>query len=184
MKLIQLLESRPIEFYHGSPSGRMVPDHYGVHVGSLEAARQALNARIGIKADGTDWDGSSRYGETLLMGTKRMKDAGIWATGFNAGDPIRKTPEDDYYPGDRPMKAKYSDGTTVSEDERPIIFKVRIIGPMDQRMRGDNAANTAMRKAMLTKTPPDQGYYYKNRGEDDGSLAAVVPNANFLEVTP
>jgi len=57
----------PKVFWHGSPSGDLRGSAYGLHVGSFAAAEQALNARIGVPAEGS-WDGTREYGKTLLAG--------------------------------------------------------------------------------------------------------------------
>ena len=59
-------------FYHGTPDER----HWqhgavnGIHVGTEEAAHQALNARIGRPLEGR-WDGTREYGKTLLSPYQR-----------------------------------------------------------------------------------------------------------------
>ena len=40
-------------YWHGSPSQEHVGAKNGLHIGTQEAARQALNARIGTPVDGT-----------------------------------------------------------------------------------------------------------------------------------
>jgi hypothetical protein len=48
-------------FWHGSPSGDLRGGKSGLHVGTKEAAKQALEARIGIPADGKGWSGDREY---------------------------------------------------------------------------------------------------------------------------
>jgi len=187
MKIVQLVESASLEFWHGSPSGEFKHQHFGIHVGSKEAARQALCARIGTKADGTDWDGTQEYGQTLLAGKRTlmvMDPRGHLCTGYGAGSRGAPLPDEDFLPADWSLKASYSDGSRVPLTVKPNLFRVQIVGPMfgtPQRPL-DDVANTRMRKAMLKGSPPPHGFYYTNRGEDEGSLAAVVPSGEFLRV--
>lgn len=59
MKYLHLFESYSTTFYHGS-TNKMFLGKKGIHVGTYEAARQALNARIGVPAVG-EWDGNIKY---------------------------------------------------------------------------------------------------------------------------
>src|ERR1035437_9035982 len=91
------LKKDPNIFWHGSPSGDMRGSEYGLHIGTHEAAKQALEARIGVKADGTDWNGTEEYGKTKLAGKKTLKKLdpkGNLETGHNSGNDV---PENDYY---------------------------------------------------------------------------------------
>jgi len=172
-------------FWHGSPSGDMRGGAYGLHIGTHEAAKQALEARIGVKADGTDWDGTTEYGKTLIAGKKTLSkpENEYRVTGYNSG---RDIPENDYYPSERDYKATYGDRSVVSETSRPSIQPVKIIGEMSNypsNPHEDFKANGYM-KAAITKGNAKRGYYYNNVGEDSGSISAVVPNANHIEVIP
>jgi hypothetical protein len=75
----------PAQFFHGSPYGGPTdtPGASGVHIGTQAAAREALNARIGRRADGQDWDGSSEYGKTLLAGHDTIARLGSYPTGYS-----------------------------------------------------------------------------------------------------
>ena len=162
-------------FWHGSPSGDLRGAKNGLHVGTFEAARQALEARIGVPAEG-EWDGTRAYGETLLAGRKKMAEKGRSVTGFNCG-----AGDEDYYP--KPGMAKYSDGTPVAMDARPIIAQYRIVGDMSNeryRPHEDFQANSLMR-GQITRNRAKRGYYYTNVGEDAGSLSAVLPSGAHLE---
>jgi hypothetical protein len=165
-------------YYHGSPSGKLVGKG-GIHIGTLEAAREALNARIGVKADGTDWNGVSVYGKTKIAGRMRCEwiektTKHFVLTGYNARPPV-----EDYYPTDtKADTAKYSDGSRVDMSSKPTIFHVRIIGPMKNtrsKPTTDNFVNSKRRSM-------DFGYYYSNIGEDAGSISVVVPSADWLKV--
>jgi len=171
-------------WYHGAPD-QNISDKKGIHVGTLKAATQALDARIGIPAEGT-WGGTREYGKTLLAGKKRIqqldKELGYYcSTGFNCGNDL---PEENYYPTQRQQRAKYSDGTPVPFDVKPKIFKVDIIGPMTNSINsphGDATANGLI-KRQLNKGVAKSGYYYTNIGEDSGSISAVVPDKSFLKI--
>lgn len=154
-------------FWHGSPSGvegLRVGAHYGIHVGTREAARQALEARIGRPAHG-DWDGTREYGRTLLSPSRH---------GYGMGAP----PEPHYPNG----KALYSDGTPVPLTTKPHIFPVRIIGEMTNTTttpHEDFKANGLM-AGQIKRGTARRGYYYENVGEDEGSVSAVVPARSHL----
>lgn len=172
-------DNRP-GMWHGSTDKNMNGEK-GIHVGTFEAAKQALCARIGVKAEG-DWDGTSEYGKTLIAGKKSLKRLGPYLeTGYNCGSEV---PEEDYYPGDRKYKAKYSDRTEIPMDCKPIIFQVHITGKMSNSLyspHDDTRANSMMLRN-LRMGNAKSGYYYINDGEDSGSISAVVPNKSFLQV--
>ena len=172
-------DNRP-GFWHGSTDKNMNGEK-GIHIGTFEAAKQALQARIGVKADG-DWDGTSEYGKTLIAGKKSLKRMGPYLeTGYNCGNDV---PEEDYYPVDRNKKAKYSDGTEIPMDCKPIIFQVYITGKMSNSVNTpheDNRANSMMLRNLKMGNAKN-GYYYINDGEDSGSISAVVPNKSFLQI--
>jgi hypothetical protein len=169
-------------FWHGSPSGEMVGSKTGIHIGTYQAAKQALEARIGVPASG-EWDGTREYGKTLLAGKKTLKNIdprGYLETGYNCGNDM---PEKDYYPSQRNTKAKYSGGDIVQLTSRPNIFKVGIVGRMSNNPNnpmGDFKANATM-QGQLKMGRAKSGYYYKNESEDAGSISAVVPDLNFIK---
>lgn len=157
-------EEHPSTMWHGTPDeiGGGNPQ-YGVHVGTREAARQALNARIGAPHEG-DWDGTREYGKTLL-GTQRTGNE------VNKGEP--RLPSG---------KATYSDNSPVPMTARPNIIPVRIVGPMTnspQRPHEDFRANGLM-AGQLKRGRAKSGYFYTNAGEDEGSVSAVVPSRSHL----
>lgn len=167
-------------FYHGSTDMNM-SGKQGIHVGTYEAAKQALEARIGVPAEG-EWDGTRKYGETLLAGENTLtKPENRWkSTGYNTGD----VPEEDYYPGDRKTKAMYSDRTEIPMDSKPVIFPVKIVGRMTNTTstpHEDFRANGLMNRA-LKRGNAKSGFYYENVGEDEGSISAVVPDKSFLQI--
>ena len=162
-------------FYHGTTDKNLIGDN-GIHVGTYKAAKQALEARIGVPVNG-EWDGSKKYGETLIAGKNRLKDfhkKGIYCdTGYNCGNDI---PDNDYLPIDRKKRASYSDGTLISLDSYPVIFEVKIIGDMEEEILSDQKANE-----LGNNRSNNVGYYYKNIGEDADSISAVVPNEKWLK---
>lgn len=170
-------------FYHGS-TDKNLAGKKGIHIGTYKACKQALEARIGVPAEG-EWDGTREYGKTLLAGKKTLQEREkqkIWCmTGFNCGNDL---PEEDYYPTDRKYKATYSDGTPIPENCKPIIFPVRIIGKMTNSQRNphsDIKANTMMLRNLKAGNAKS-GYFYINDGEDVGSISAVVPDKSFLQI--
>jgi len=168
-------------YYHATASGVLFDSKYGIHIGTLKAATQAMEARIGIPAEGT-WDGTREYGKTLLAGRKAIESGKYGQyrlSGFNVD-----APEENYYPQDSKAKASFSDGTPVSPAMKPNILKVKIVGKMTNTPEtplSDVKANATI-KAILKRGEGKSGYYYKNDGEDYGSISAVVPNKSFLQV--
>jgi hypothetical protein len=184
MKYLRLYEAFLLEsnrvFFHGTPDPKM-KGLKGVHVGTKEAATQALEARIGVPAEG-EWDGTREYGKTLIAGKKKLENDPKFRnknTGYNAG---REVPEEDYYPTERKDRAHYSDGTEIPLDSKPVIFKVQIKGEMSNspsNPHSDSVANGLMKRS-LNKGNARKGFYYVNDAEDYGSISAVVPDASFL----
>ena len=170
------------QFYHGS-TDKNFSGKRGIHIGSKKAATQALESRIGVPSEG-EWDGTRLYGKTKLAGKKRLEEIGkergySLVTGYNAG---RDVPDEDYYPPEREERAKYSDGKEISFFSKPIVFPVKIVGPMNNTQRDpkkDTMANSLMIR-QLKKNQAKHGYYYENEGEDEGSISAVVPNGTWL----
>jgi len=165
-------------WWHGSPSGDLRGAHYGLHLGTQQAAREALESRIGVRADGEDWDGSTEYGKTLLAGKETLARVGRHETGFNCG-----LPHDDFYPSDRSYRARYSNQDQVALDGHPSIKAFRLIGPMKNtiaRAGNDTRANNWMAR-QIAAGDMSKGCYYRNDGEDAGSISIVVPNASFIE---
>jgi hypothetical protein len=174
----QINESTLGVFWHGTPSGDLRGSHYGLHLGTKDAAREALESRIGVRADGKDWDGTSKYGETLLAGSVTLKRVGRWASGYNTG-----LPENDFLPTERKYRAKYSSGEEVSMGSRPSLDAYRVVGAMKNKINRpltDSGANNSMIRDIKNGTAVT-GRYYINDGEDAGSISIVVPNGNFVE---
>lgn len=150
----------------------------GLHLGTKEAARQALNARIGVPATG-EWDGTKEYGKTLLAGRKTLdrivKEEGRFVrSGFNVD-----APEEDYYPL---PELKYQDGTELSYSSKPDIKPFKLNTEMTnsrQNPHPDFKANGYM-KAQIKRGGGKRGFYYKNEGEDSGSISVVVPNGSHI----
>jgi hypothetical protein len=166
-------------FYHGS-TDKNLEGKRGIHVGTKLAATQALEARIGVPAEG-EWDGTREYGKTLLAGKKTLlKPENKWkGTGFNCCN----VPEENYYPTERQERALYSDRTPIPFDSKPIVFPVMIIGNMTNtpnNPHSDTKANALMLRNLKIGNAKS-GYYYINDGEDAGSISAVVPNKSFLK---
>jgi hypothetical protein len=175
-------------WYHGSPSGDLRGAHYGLHLGTFLAAKQALEAKIGLRADGKEWDGTQEYGKTLLAGKKTLerfcKEKKYYITGYNCGGgENHEFPEEDFYPIDFIHRATFSDRSHISFNFKPAIKKYRIICQMTntpQNPYRDWHANGYM-KAALKRGNARRGYYYKNVSEDEGSISAVVPNGSCVE---
>lgn len=171
-------------FYHGSTDKNLLGKR-GIHIGTKLAATQALQARIGVPAIG-EWDGTRVYSKTLLAGKKTLqnkyKELGYYCnTGFNCSNEV---PENDYYIDERLERPKYSDGTFIDLNCKPIVFPVKIIGRMSNTINNphtDIKAN-AMMIRNLKLGNAKSGYYYINDGEDYGSISAVVPNTSFLQI--
>jgi len=177
---LKLLESSAPIFWHGS-TDKNLKGTRGIHVGTFKAATEALEARIGIPAEGS-WDGTREYGKTLLAGQKSFDTdprLRYRQTGFNC-----RCPEEDYYPTDRDERATYSDNSIVPFNCKPIVFQVRIIGQMSNTLSSpmDDARANGTILRFLKSGKAKSGYYYINIAEDAGSTSAVVPDASFLAV--
>lgn len=167
-------------FWHGSPSGDMRGGKLGLHIGTKQAATDALEARIGVPASG-EWDGTKEYGKTLLAGKKTLEKSSKAGAGYHTptGHNVA-APEEDYYAkGD----ATYGDGTKIPLNVKPDVFPVKIKGPMKNSPntpKTDWDANSRM-KGQLTRGNAKTGYYYTNASEDEGSVSAVVPRQEHVE---
>ncbi len=162
-------------WFHGSPSGDLRGGATGLHIGTKQAAKEALEARIGIPADGKGWRGKEEYGKTLLAGKKTLKAKKMNVTGYNCD-----APEDDYYP----KKAlKYADGSEMPMTVKPSVKAFFLTGEMSNSPstpHQDFKANGYM-AAQKKKGTARRGYYYRNEGEDYGSISATVPNGDHLQ---
>lgn len=182
--------SLPGTYWHGTPYGGATdkPGLTGVHVGTRHAAREALNARIGHRADGEDWSGSSEYGKTLLAGKESLRRLGRHASGYSAGERDAPLPDEDHYP--RPYsemqaarRQTAAGGYAAPITARPTMYPVRIVGPMSnspQRPHEDFKANGYM-AGQIKRGTAKRGYFYTNIGEDTGSISATVPSHAHLK---
>jgi hypothetical protein len=179
---------QPGLWYHGSPLGE--PGIGPIHVGTATAAKQALEARIGIPADGRGWNGDREYGKTLLAGQDTQAKLGKTGynvgTGFNCGPgewkgkTVPGAPKEDYYPTQRTERATMGgskDGPPVPFTARPAVRAYEIAGNMSNNTY---YPTTDTRANAMSGRLKNQGTYYKNEGEDSGSISAVVPNKEFL----
>lgn len=172
-----LKKSQPLSdilWWHSSPSGDLRGGPTGLHLGTRLAAEQALHSRIGYPVDG-QWDGTREYGKTKLCGRKTLTERGIPVTGYNCD-----APDEDHFPTG---KAIFGDGTPVLPEHKPTIAPMRLVGAMT------NTPNTAhadfkangMMAGQLKRGNAKSGYYYKNDGEDVGSVSIVVPNGSHVQ---
>lgn len=170
-------------WYHGSPMGEPGPGP--IHVGTAYAAKVALEARIGIPADGLGWNGDREYGKTLLAGQDtqaRLAKTGYnVGTGYNAGAPSEgEIPKNDYYATDRKaLPTMGSSHTPIPLDAKPAVRSYQITGPMRTRVLSDNGANRLASRGKLG----GMGAKYTNISEDTANLSAVVPDKTFLRRT-
>lgn len=170
-------------YWHGSASGDLRGGRTGLHLGTREAAKQALEARIGVPASG-EWDGTREYGKTLLAGRKTLermeKETGQFlTTGLNAGEARNPIPNEDYLPR---KTLKYADGTEMPMSVKPNILPYRLnteVSNSRNTPHPDYKANGYMR-AGITKGNAKRGFYYKNEAEDFGSVSVVVPNGDHV----
>lgn len=164
-------------FWHGSGSGQLKGGESGLHLGSKKAAKQALEARIGVPAVG-EWDGSREYGKTRLAGQKTIKDKGEYVTGHNS-----RAPQEDYYPHEHPEGfPEVSRGVSMDPYWKPDILPYAITGKMTDAIHKDFHANGRM-KGLLKRGKAKSGYRYTNAAEDSGSISVVVPNGSFVKPT-
>ena len=164
-------------WYHGSASGDLRGGSAGLHLGTFLAAKQALEATIGIPVDG-EWDGTREYGKTLLCGKHSLKQKHISPTGFNC-----EIPDEDFYPSIDGMHPFYSDRSEIPMTVKPKIGKYKIICPMTNTTSNpyhDWKANGYM-AASRKRGNAKRGFYYKNESEDYGSISVVVPNGDCVK---
>lgn len=164
-------------WWHGSPTNDYRGGVTGLHLGTKKAAEEALTARIGHPLEGY-WDGTREYGKTKLCGQYTLRERGIHSTGYNCDAPI-----EDFFPTEMDERATVGNGVVVPFESKPSIKPFKIVGPMSntpQNPYDDFKANGYM-KASLKKGNAKRGFYYRNVGEDAGSISAVVPNANHIE---
>lgn len=167
-------------WYHGSASGDLRGGKTGLHLGTYKAAKEALEATIGIPVEG-EWDGKRLYGETLLCGDKTLKSKNIFPTGFNCD-----VPEYDFYPDDdfSPIKEwRRTQDYNYKLSNRPAIKAYKILCPITNMMTNpynDAKANGYM-KGLLKSGRGRNGFYYKNDAEDYGSISVVVPNGSCVK---
>lgn len=170
-------ETKPV-YWHGSPSGDLRGGTSGLHLGTKQAATEALTARIGHPAKG-EWDGTREYGKTKLAGKNTMKAKGIFPTGHNC-----RAPDHDYLPHEHPEGfPKMGASVSVKPEHKPEIHPYHLVGKMTNSPRNphdDFKANGYM-KASLKKGNAKNGYFYKNDGEDEGSLSIVVPGPGHVK---
>jgi 8-oxo-dGTP pyrophosphatase MutT (NUDIX family) len=169
-------------FYHGTPDVRtwQTGARYGIHVGTREAAKQALEARIGKPHEG-EWDGTREYGKTLISRDQVRHE-------FNPADRTWKRVVEHHEPAYPNGTASYSPDASghspkIPLDARPHIFPVRITGPMTNHPaipHEDFKANGLM-AGQIKRGRAKSGYFYRNVSEDEGSISAVVPSAKHLE---
>jgi len=190
-QILKIIEAKckdnPKVYWHGSASGNLCGGSSGLHLGTEKAAKIALEARIGIPANGKGWRGDKEYGKTLLAGQKtlhKLDPKGFNVTGINV-----EAPKEDYYPKNFIEENKkfaeqltYPDGTKMPLDVKPSVDPFVIVGDMTNtpsKPHGDWKANAYMR-SNLKKGTAKRGYFYTNIGEDEGSISVVVPNGNHL----
>ena len=173
--------------WHGTPSGDLRGGISGLHVGTKQAATEALEARIGIPADGKGWDGTREYGKTLLAGRNRIESGQFGKyrlTGYNAGEPGKSLPLDDFYPADYAVAATVGNGVKVDFSWKPYVRPVLVVGETSNSRfspMSDSRANAQM-KAGLKKGNARRGFFYRNEAEDIGSVSAVFPDGESIRV--
>ena len=167
--------------YHGATNMKL-SGKSGIHIGTKMSAKQALEAKIGVPAEG-EWDGMREYGKALLAGKKTLRKLNYTVgydpiMNFNATEDV---PEEDYYPNQRKKRAVYfSTNTLIPLNVKPIVFRVLIIGEMLNTYDAPYTDKKANK--LIPNKIADKGCYYTNIWEDEGSISAVVPNGTFLEI--
>lgn len=169
-------------WWHGSPTGFPGPTGQ-IHVGTQSQARIALEARIGVPADGNGWDGTREYGKTLLAGQDTLQRlTNNYVNPYPASGHNMDAPKNDYYPTDRADRPTMGrDNTPVPMEARPAVRPYQISGSMGNRPDtpySDTQANR-LANAQQTRGNGKNGFYYKNEGEGAG-ISAVVPSRNHL----
>lgn len=177
--------------WHGSASNDETQHSAdGLHVGTYHAAKKALTNVVGHKADGTDWDGTTAYGETPVMGQNSLyKNGYIDRVSGNL-------PEEDYLPKDKPFDPDFDStmysGSNIDHSWKPSLFPVKLTQPLHPHVVGDTTANNTMNdhayathQFQTGRNPRDPGQIpgmaYLNGAEDRGSLSVVVPHHSYVE---
>lgn len=161
------------QMWHGSPSGDLRGAPNGLHIGTRQAAEDALNARVGKPADDRPWDGSRELGGTPVHGSAyhilNTEDRS-WTRHEELGPFLPKT------------GGRYADGSEIPLTAKPRIDALDIAGRMTNTTstpHEDFKANGYMSAAKKRGTAKS-GYYYTNVSEDEGSISAVVPDGSYV----
>lgn len=172
-----LPKADPRIMWHGSPSGDLRGGTSGLHLGTFDAAKQALDARIGIPAQG-NWEGTSKYGDTMLAGRNRLLE--IDPRGYNRSGYNIDAPVENYIPM---RELKYANGDVMPMDVTPAVLPYRIIGPMKNSFYSpmDDARANGVMQGLLKRGQARNGLYYRNIGEDAGSVSAALPGPDHVE---
>jgi 8-oxo-dGTP pyrophosphatase MutT (NUDIX family) len=160
-------------WWHGTATGDLRGGSYGLHVGTHKAATEAVTARIGHPVEG-EWDGTREYGRTLLAGKNTLQQRGIYPTGHNMG-----VPDHDHYPD---PKGHFPHDSHVSPESKPNVFPLIIHGEMantPHEPESDHVANTMMARQRGREN--GRGVYYRNVGEDAGSVSAALPHHTHIQ---
>jgi len=159
-------EEQPGTYFHGHPTGNFnweqPPGHSGFHVGSKQAATDAVVARAGFSGRSTTYSNGMETGPTY---------PGRWEPVNDPDRPYvksRKIAHPEHLRGGRIVSPMVNSPSTLGSYGKGT--------PGDMSHSGDvmaNARATAIRTRGQTMR---QGIYYMNVSEDAGSVSAVLPS--------
>lgn len=159
-------ESLPGTFFHGHPTGNFNWDTtgrpQGFHVGTKQAATEAVVARVGTRGAPTTYSGGERSGPTF-PGTVRPVD-----------DPNRPYTRSEYVAHPEHLRGGRIDAPMVNHPAYLGSYGKGDDGDMNGS--GDVLANGKVAEINSKGRTMRQGIYYKNVAEDTGSVSAVLPS--------
>lgn len=153
-------ESQPGMMFHGNPTGNFNVEHrqapYGFHVGSRQAAEEAVNARAGY----------GRYSDAspIPAPLRAQKKETKGVDGFTT---VSHKTHSEAVRGGRVVSPMVNAPTALGTYGRGAL------GDMDNS--GDVAANAKAREIHTKGQKMRRGIFYKNASEDAGSVSAVIP---------
>lgn len=161
-------ESQPGTFFHGHPTGNFNwdPDgRQGFHVGSKQAATDAVVARVGTSGKATIYAGGQRSGPTFPGKYVPVND-----------------PERPYHKSEAVAHPEHLRGGRIVS---PMVNGRNWLGRYgghgngyvgDMHDSGDVRANAKASEIITKGQKMRQGIFYENQAEDAGSISAVLPS--------
>jgi hypothetical protein len=159
-------ESQPGTFFHGHPTGNFnwehPQGHSGFHVGTKQAATDAVVSRAGFSGKPVTYSNGMESGPTF---------PGSW-------EPVND-PERPYV---KSRKIAHPEHVRAGRIASPMVNHPGYLGsygkgtPGDMHDSGDVLANARATAIRSRGQQMRQGIYYMNASEDAGSVSAVLPS--------